>query len=568
MIQKIFGRQFQGVASAAFLIGGFSVLAKLLGLYRNRIFTGQFGAGSTLDVYYAGFLIPDFIYNLFVLGLLSVVFIPVFSEYFHKDEKEAWRLANISLNFIAIFIAVFAVLAYFLMPYILPLVVHGFSEEMKSEAVSVSRLMLLSPIFLSLSAVLGSIVQNFRKYIFYSLSPIFYNVGIILGALLFGESLGARGIAIGVIVGAIFYFLIQVAGAISSGFKYSPILDFGHLGFWKMGKLSVARFFTLASWQINFIVLTGIASSLTVGSIAVLNLANDLQFIPIGIIALSYSVVIFPKLSEAVAKNDQESFSAGLFAGLRQVLFLVLPVSIIFIFTSFEIVVALYGVDASGLVSSKLVAGTLVFFSISIFAQSLSYILTRAFYAMQNTAAHLVASVASVATTIALSFVFVDLFDAGGKFFHVVTGVLNLEGDLSQKAAILSLPIAFSCGSLLNFGLLFIMLKKSAPYIDFSRIQNEVIKIIIASVAMATAIYSALQLDFLKDGIYFSSLTGVAASVLVGGMVYVLVLWAMKSEELSRFLSVVLLLITKIGRQKAKTEIPANIERVDGADRT
>lgn len=560
MIQRILGAQFARVASAAFLIGGFSVLSRLLGLARNRIFTEEFGAGQTLDIYYAAFLIPDFIYNILVLGLLSAVFIPIFSEYFHKDQKEAWHFANISLNTVIILVSGFSLVLYVLMPWILPLLVSGFSEEMKLETVRVSRLMLLSPVFLGMSSIFGSIIQNFRKYVYYSLAPIFYNIGIILGVI-FLSFWGVYGLAIGVVLGAFMHFLIQMIGAFNSGFRYRMIFDWQHLGFLKMGRLSVARFFSIAFSQVNAIIITAIASLLAVGSISIFNLANDIQYLPIGVIALSYAISIFPVLSSAVAKNDKDNFFDELFLSVRQVLFFVLPMSVILILMSREVVVLLYGFFDTN--DTIIIAAALAIFSVSIFAQSAWRILSRAYYAVQNTMIPFFSSAISVIATVTFSFIFIYLFNAKGYFYDSVSWLLGLESVPTYMVVVLSLPMAFSIGEILNFIILALMFKKNMPWpVSFGSVFAEGSKIVAASLAIIPFVLASkwTLMSLLIQDSYIFVVVGFAVASLIGAVVYCFILWILRSDELNIFLNMIFSMFKKSERKKAKEELPENIE--------
>lgn len=561
MIQRILGAQFARVASAAFLIGGFSVVSRFLGLARNRVFTAEFGAGQTLDVYYAAFLIPDFIYNLFVLGLLSAVFIPIFSEYFYKDKNEAWHFANVSLNALILLITVFAVGLYIFMPWFLPFLVSGFSDDMKIEAVRVSRLMLLSPVLLGISSIFGSIIQNFRKYVYYSLAPIFYNVGIILGAILFGSFWGAYGLAVGVVFGAFLHFLIQMIGAFSAGFRYKMILDVGHFGLLKMGKLSIARFLSLAASQINFMVLVSIGSLLSVGSIAIFNLANDIQFIPIGVIAISYAVAIFPKLSEAAAKNEKQDFYLEFSSTVRQILFFVLPISVVFVILRNQIVDVLYGIDFLGNNQNKLIAATLGIFSISIFAQSLTPVLNRAYYALQDTKTPFFTNLISILCNVAFSFIFIDLLKSPGGFYNFLVNVLSL-GDVSESMIIvLSLPMAFSIGAVLNSILLIYFLKNKNIGLDIKSSLGEAVKILIASLAVLPIAYSVLYFTapYIKLDSYLDILTQVLLVLIPAVIVYMTTLFLLKSNELIFFKEMAMSII-RTPIKKSKEELPSNIE--------
>lgn len=555
MINRLLQIEFVGVARAAFLIGGFSFLSRFIGLTRNSIFASKFGAGDFLDIYYAAFLIPDFIYQLFVLGLLSAVFIPIFSQHLHKNKEEAWHFANITLNTLFLIIGFFVVILFFAIPYILPLLVAGFSEDMKSEAVAMSRIMLLSPVFLALSSVFGGIVQNFKRYVYYSLAPIFYNIGIIIGAVVFEPWFGIYGLAVGVILGAFLHFLIQFSGALSVGFRYRPIFDLWHKDILKMGQLSIARFLSVAASQLNFMALISIASFLAVGSITVFNFANDLQYVPIGIVALSYAVAIFPKLSSAAAKGEKEQFVFEFSETFRQVLALVLPLSVLIFLLRDELVRLLF----AGTVSNDvlLTAAVLGIFSFSIFAQSLALILSRAFFALQNTAIPLLANLISIFTTISFSFVFIKLFNDQGAFYKFFAGILNLEN--VYGIAVLGLPLAFSLGAIVNFLILIFMLNKKIEELKGGDLAAEGVKVLISSLVMGIVIYLFGGFQWLAvGGVFLGIVLQILAVTAFGLGVYIYLLKILNAKEFLFFKKIVKQIIKK--PQLIKKDMPEQIE--------
>lgn len=543
------------MARAAFLIGGFSFLSRFIGLTRNSIFASKFGAGDFLDIYYAAFLIPDFIYQLFVLGLLSAVFIPIFSQHLHKSKEEAWHFANITLNTLFLIIGFFVVILFFAIPYILPLLVAGFSENMKSEAVAMSRIMLLSPVFLALSSVFGGIVQNFKRYVYYSLAPIFYNIGIIIGAVVFEQWFGIYGLAVGVILGALLHFLIQFSGALSVGFRYRPIFDLWHKDILKMGQLSIARFLSVAASQLNFMALISIASFLTIGSITVFNFANDLQYVPIGIVALSYAVAIFPKLSEAAAKGEKEQFVFEFSETFRQVLALVLPLSVLIFLLRDNLVRLLF----AGTVSNDvlLTAAVLGIFSLSIFAQSLVPILSRAFFALQNTLVPFAANLISIFTTITFSFIFMRLLNDKGAFYQFFADIFNLKD--VYEFTVLALPLAFSLGAIVNFLILMFMLNKEVKELESGDLAMEGGKMLISSFTMGMVIYSIGSFMWLGEGgVFFKIILQIVLSTILGFGVYIYLLKILNAKEFLFFEKIIKQIIKK--PQLIKKEMPDQIE--------
>src|SRR4030043_851322 len=320
------------INSAALVIAAAGVLSRLLGLVRDRILASKFGAGDTLDIYYAAFRVPDLIYNLLILGALSAAFIPVFtSPLGHEKKEDDWRLANGLMTFaIVALIVLTGVLAIFT-PLLMKLITPGFSGEKLSSVIKLTRIMFLSPIFLGISGIFGGILNSFKRFLIYSIAPLFYNLGIIIGALFFAPAFGPIGLAWGVILGAFLHMAIQYPAARFAGFSFSPLFDLGNSHLRKVLHLMVPRTLGLAVTQVNLLVVTILASTLSAGSLTVFNFANNLQSVPLGVLSVPFLLAVFPTLSHLAAKESWAEFIENFSKTFRQVLFFIIPASVLLI---------------------------------------------------------------------------------------------------------------------------------------------------------------------------------------------------------------------------------------------
>ena len=169
---KILSAEQKTITAAALLIGASSLLSRLLGVVRERLLVGTFGVGDTLDAYYAAFQIPNFLFNLLILGTLSAAFIPVFTVYLEEKRNEAWRIAASVLNITILVMGGLSVVLYAATPGLVRLVAPGFDGEKLELASDLTRLMLLSPFLFSISAVFGGILTSFRRFLVLSLAPL------------------------------------------------------------------------------------------------------------------------------------------------------------------------------------------------------------------------------------------------------------------------------------------------------------------------------------------------------------------------------------------------------------
>jgi len=168
MIKKIFDKQTTNITSAAYILAFSSMLSALLGLVRDRLLAGHFGAGPVLDIYYASFRLPDLVFAVLISGGITAAFLPVFSEYFAENKGEAWKLATNTLNIFLFFSIVISGLFLIFTPWLVPIIVPGFKPAYKNLTILLTRIMFLSPIFLGLSSVFSSVLQYFNRFLVYS----------------------------------------------------------------------------------------------------------------------------------------------------------------------------------------------------------------------------------------------------------------------------------------------------------------------------------------------------------------------------------------------------------------
>src|SRR6056297_3415732 len=302
MIRRLFTKKIDSITIAATLVAFSSLASRFLGIFRDRILAGEFGAGNTLDVYYAAFRVPDLIFNLLVMGALTAGFIPILTflikdsgcgkifSFKESPNKEAWYLVNNLLNILLLTLMVLSFLGVVFAPYLVDLIAPGFGPEKQSLTVGLTRIMFLSPIFLGISSILGGILQSFKRFFVYSLAPIFYNLGIIIGALYLVPFLGIYGLAWGVALGAFLHMAVQLPVALKLGYRYRPVFNLKSKNLVKIGKMMIPRTMTLAISQINLLVITIFASTLASGSLSVFNFANNLQSFPVGVFGISFAI--------------------------------------------------------------------------------------------------------------------------------------------------------------------------------------------------------------------------------------------------------------------------------------
>lgn len=519
MIKRLFNGQINNITAAAGLIAILSLVSRFLGIFRDRILAGEFGAGDTLDVYYAAFRVPDLIFNLLVLGALSAGFIPIFVNLlknpadkvrgfvFGKKNKVAWELASNTLNILGIGLLIFCGLGIILAPALTKIIAPGFSPEKQALTISLTRIMFLSPLFLGISSILGGILQSFKRFFVYSLAPIMYNVGIIIGALYFVPIWGIHGLAWGVVLGAGLHMLVQLPLAISLGFRYKFKIDFKNSYLRKIGVMMIPRTMSLAIVQINLVVITIIASTLAVGSLTVFNFANNLQSFPIGIFGISFAIAAFPAMS-AMAFNKRKlvnNFSST----IRQILFFIVPATVLLITLRAQIIRVVLGSGRFDWTDTILTMNTLGFFSLSLFAQACLPLLVRVFYARHNSKTPF----------------FIGLFTVA------INVILSLW--LARRLGVAGLALAFSIANIFNFALLWLALRLEIGNMDEVKILVSTIKFSAAALAGGITVQGMKVLiwPFIDMTKFWGVLTQGLVAGLSGIFIYAVVCSLLRSEE-------------------------------------
>lgn len=455
---KLFNSQTKSLGWAAVLVGISTFISRILGLIRDRLLASQFGAGESLDVYFAAFRIPDFVFGILIVGGITAAFLPVFAEHFTKNKEQAWELtSNILNSFLIILVLTCGLLALF-SPQLIKIIVPGFSPESKALTTALTRIMFLSPILFGLSSIFSGLLQYFHRFLAYGLAPILYNLGIIIGILFFVPVFGILGLAYGVILGALLHLLIQVPAAINTGFKYKAIFNLKMPGLKKIFVLMVPRIISQASYHLNLVVITAIASLLTVGSVAIFNFSNNLQWFPVGLVGVSFAVASFPTLSRTWANGQKKEFLESFSSVFRKILFFIIPATVLIYLFRAQLVRLILGAGKFGWWETRLTAASLGLFSFGIFAAALAPLLARAFFSFQDTKTPTLISIASMILNIIFAFFFVWVFSSVNFFQRIFTDFLKLQS--ISDVRVIGLPLALSLSGIFQFALLYLILKK------------------------------------------------------------------------------------------------------------
>jgi putative peptidoglycan lipid II flippase len=396
------------VVSAAFLA------SRVLGWVRLVVIGNGF-TPSELDTFFAAFRLPDLIFQLVAAGAVGSALIPIVAGLLATSERErAWRVVSTVVNLILVALAVLAVALAIVAPVVVRAITPGFDEIRLAQTVELTRIMLLSPIFLALGAVATSVLNAGGRFAAAAIAPIVYNLAIIGGAVILAPSLGVNGLALGVVCGSLGHLLVQLRGLGRIGFTYQPAVDIRDPQARDALRLMAPRAVGLGAGQITFVVVTSLASTLGTGAITAYNIAFALLQIPIGVIGVPLGVVVFPSLSREVALGRVNEYVGLLMRALRLLLYVMLPLGGLLAILRRQAVTLLFGYGRFDAASIDLTANALLFFVIGLAAHALIAVLARAFYARQDTRTPVVAAILAVVVNTTLAILLVGPLGLGG----------------------------------------------------------------------------------------------------------------------------------------------------------
>ncbi|KKU81788.1 MAG: putative peptidoglycan lipid II flippase MurJ [Microgenomates group bacterium GW2011_GWA2_47_8] len=504
------------------MVLAFMVFAsRVLGLVRDRFLAARF-APDELGVYFAAFRIPNLLFELLVMGALTSAFIPVFTRFIAEDKKEeAWRMAATLINVSFIILVVLSLPILLWTDGVSRLLAPGFTDTQIHEMARFTRFMVIFQVVpLLVGNFFTGILQSYQYFFIPALAPVVYNIGIIIGIVLFSSSFGLFAPVIGVGIGALLFMGIQIPLVVRLGYRHRFMFDLRGRGVADVGKLMAPRTLGLAVSQIDTTVDLVLASILGARMVTIFNFAQHLQQLPIGLFGATVAQAALPALSLSHAKDDLTQFKHTVVSSLHQIFFFVMPASVLFIVLRVPIVRLVFGASRFDWEATVLTGMTLSAFSLSLSAQATAQVLARAFYALYNSKIPVAIAVASIAVNTILSVVFI-------QFFHL---------------AVWSLGLSASIASIVNAGLLLVLLDRRVGGFSRRELLGPPCKMLIASVITGIMLYIPLKI---LDQLVFDTtrtwglilLTGVSGTM--GLVTYGFLTWVMGVGEVRSFLVMV-----------------------------
>ena len=399
-----------GLAIAAAIVAFGFLGSRLLGILRTVAIANAFGSSPELAAYNVAFRIPDLIFQVLAGATLGSAFIPVFARTFQRDgSAKAWALANNVLTIVTVATATVCLAAFVAAPWLVPWTAPGLGTdlgrhaELTDKAVSLTRLMLISPLLFAMSGMVTGILNGRQRFLLSALAPMLYNLAIIAGAVFLSGRWGVEGLAVGVIGGAALHFLVQVPGLLREGMRIRPRLDINDASTREVGKLMGPRAIGLAAAQLNFFITTYFASKIDSSAINNLTFAWTIAILPLGLFGMAIATAVFPRLAEHIAGDNLVAMTATISRVARVIMFTTIPAALGLALVARPAATLLLQRGEFGAADTAVVSSALVYYCIAIVPLAGIEIHSRGFYALGDTRTPVGLAVFAVGVNLLLS---------------------------------------------------------------------------------------------------------------------------------------------------------------------
>jgi putative peptidoglycan lipid II flippase len=505
----------QEIARAAGVIGGATLISRVLGYVRDMIVANIFGAGLATDAFIAAYRIPNYLRRIFGEGTLNASFVPVFTETLNREgQDQAWELANILITVISSLLTLFVILGMIFTPGVVWLVAPGFTDNPSQFSLTVflTRVTFPFAIFVGISAAFMGILNSLKHFGSPALAPAFLNIMMILSALFLTPYLSTPilSLSIGVLLGGMFQLLVQVPFLLRKKFRFAWRFDFSHPGIRKILRLMTPGIIGQSVLQINLFIGTILASMLQTGSITYLFFADRLVQFPLAIFGISAATALLPSLSHQASKQNIPEMIETLSKTMRMVLFLMVPSMVGLIVLKTPIISTLFQRGSFDAAATQGTALALMYYAFGLWAFAEVRVVAQTFYALQDTWTPMKVAVVALMANLFLSLILMGPLKHGG------------------------LALANSLASMLNVVILVWILRARMGHLQGMKFFRSFLKILLASLIMGLfAYYGARAPLWGLSGHTLEKLFYLGRGILFGVISFVMMCAVLRVEEFS-----------------------------------
>jgi putative peptidoglycan lipid II flippase len=540
------GEKSHSVARSAGIVSIAVMGSRVLGLVREQVMANYFGAGFVNDAFQVAFRIPNMLRDLFAEGALSVAFVKTFTDYIEKKgEEEAWKLASMVLNALAIVLSAITILGIILAPYIVGYMAAGFSPEKAALATTLTRIMFPFLLLVALAAVAMGVLNTRGRFGIPASASTLFNVGSIAGGLACAYILSGGGweiakdhsvmpdwraqwaiigMAIGTLIGGGLQFLVQVPSMWKVGFRFRPQVSFSHPGVRQVMRLMGPAVIGTAAVQINVFVNTFFASSIP-GAQSWLGYSFRLMQFPIGIFGVAIGTATLPAISRHASRNDIPRFRSTLSSSIGLVFLLTIPSACGLVILGKPIIAMLYQRGAFTALDTQMVTAALVGWSIGLVGYSAIKVLSPAFYALND-----------ARTPMIISFVSILINAVCGYLFRGWLSNYGVTPETPYGYGHAGLALATSSVALVNFFALVYFMRRKIRRLEGRMILSSFLRISLASLALSVTSYFTYK--FLVERLGEQGFRNIAIEtfgpIATGGLVFLVMARLLRVRELDQ----------------------------------
>ncbi|MCR4428139.1 MAG: murein biosynthesis integral membrane protein MurJ [Caldiserica bacterium] len=504
----------QTAAQAALLLTIISVISKPLGLLREIVIADFFGASKVTDAFFISQILPN-VFGTIIAGALISAFIPVFIRVRETGgESEAWVLTSKVFSLLTLVLILICLSIYFFAGPVTRIMAPGFGPSEQELASWLVKFMIPTVFLGTLLGLFTAILNSYQHFLLPAAAALLNNVFLIVAVLLLAAKSGIVSLIIGSIGAVLFQFLIVGGGLLVR----KPFLKLNFK--WRDPNLSLIFKMVIpivigsSAGLLNLLVDRAIASGLPEASISALNYSSKIMGIPQGMFIANVATAIFPTLSLQVARNALEDFRRSLSRGLRALWYIILPSTAGLVFLASPIIATIYQHGAFTAEDTILTSGTLVFYSLGLFAHGGNSLLSNAFVSLRDTITPMKLGFLVVATNIVLNLLLSRIMGASG------------------------IALATSISAFLNFLLLSLLLQKKVGQGVLKGSGRELFKMIFASLIMGFSVYLLWKgiVLWLNPQNFWIKLFLLASLCGFGVIEYALLSLVFKIDEANRYL--------------------------------
>ena len=408
MIHRVRAWVASFLPAGAILLAVLTFASYLAGLVRDRIFARTYGAGPELDAYNAAFVLPELLLDVLVAAGLTAPFVPVFTTLRRAAPGEAAPFAQTVLTLAVGVMGIGSLLLLLAAPWTVELIAPGFDEATSALYLDLFRIMLITPILFAASITLGEILVAERRFLFYALAPILYNVGIAGGTLLLHDRIGIYAAAVGAVIGATLHLAIRLVGMTRSSVRVRFRLRVRMPAIREFLRLMVPKMLAHPIEPVTFLFFTSVASTLAAGSVTAVSFARNFQSVPVALVGVAISLAAFPSLSAVWASGDRRAFSSLVRTNFVTITVLTVIAAIALVVVGPLAIEVLLGGGAFDADDVRVTSMVLTAFAIAVPFDALGHLTARGLYATHNTVLAVLASLVGFAVTVGTTTALVD----------------------------------------------------------------------------------------------------------------------------------------------------------------